>query len=343
MATATVSPNIRHLVLSSGVIYGFTFYGVLKRLHQEGWLNMRDIETIHATSAGTIVGIILSVWCIPGSQDPSGGATMDWATLDNYLVGRPWHTVFHFSVDTVFQAYQNCGMFTVRAMEEILRPVFSARDLDLDTLTMRELHELTGIEHHFFTVNLHTFQTVDLSYRTHPDWRVLDAVYASSCAPVLFTPFQSPYDQERTWYVDGAFLVHYPIEPCLTWCHAHDCPQDTVLGINIIVNFDTPSQELPGQITPPTTSPHPGMTLLEYFNLLTKNILNKICQNDAVPCDPGNPIRPWEVNIRPYTRIHDLVTVCYSKEERQRLIDLGTEHANRLMANHEPKRENGAL
>jgi len=316
---------IRHLVLSSGVIYGFTFYGLLKRLHQASWFNMYDIETIHSTSAGTIIGTILSVWCIQEGSETHGPAkgteAYDWATLDNYLVGRPWHTVFHFSLDTVLQTYQNCGMFTVKAIEDMLRPVFAARDLDLDTLTMREFYELTGIEHHFFTVNLTHFQTVDLSHHTHPEWRVLDAVYASACAPVLFAPYQSP--QDHSWYVDGAFLVNYPIEPCLTWCDAHQRPRNTVLGVNICMNFDASGQD--------TSSPHPGMTLLEYFNLLTKNILNKICHN-PVTLDPSNNVVPWEVHIHPYTRMNDFVTVCYSKDERQRLIDLGAEHAEQLMA-----------
>jgi glyceraldehyde-3-phosphate dehydrogenase/erythrose-4-phosphate dehydrogenase len=44
----TREPKIKHLVFSGGIIYGFTFYGIVRRLHEHGFLDMDHIETIHA-------------------------------------------------------------------------------------------------------------------------------------------------------------------------------------------------------------------------------------------------------------------------------------------------------
>ena len=53
ISNAAVSENhipktidIQHLVMSSGVIYGFTFFGILKKMHQTGKINLFELKSI---------------------------------------------------------------------------------------------------------------------------------------------------------------------------------------------------------------------------------------------------------------------------------------------------------
>jgi predicted acylesterase/phospholipase RssA len=310
--------NIRHLVLSGGVIYAFSFYGAIQRLHQQKWLNVYDIETIHATSAGALVGTILALWCIRDTETLA--VDIDWATLDNYFIQRPWQQVFKFSLDMLLQCYDKCGLFGTEIFEEILRPLFSARDLNISTITMHEFYQLTHIEHHFFSVSLHDATVVDISYKTHPEWRVLDAVYASSCAPFLFRPLI--YNKET--YVDGYFMANYPIEPCLQWCDERDIPRDTILGIHLLSECPKKNREEENDASGNSTI---GMNLLEYVQILLKQLMTKTNKEDY----KSQEVRPYEIDIQPTIRLFEVNRVANSQEERQHLIDIGAKHADQFM------------
>jgi len=329
-------PNIKHLVMSGGVIYGFTFFGIMKEMHQSGKINMFDIQSIHATSAGTIIGTMLALWTISPPIDASGTKIFEWDVLENYLVHRPWQHVFQFSFQSVLNCYQKCGIFQMNTMKEILDSLFNSRDLDFSTITMQEFYDITHIELHYFTVELNTFHIVDVSHKTHPNWRVLDTIYASSCAPILFSPHiyienETKVSEEIefddavnktgssdkttfTKYVDGGFLMHYPIEPCLQWCDKHGYARDSVLGIHLLT---TPEQ---------TTNVHllHKYTLLDYFYTITKHFYH--IYSELTVCESNYLLeekRPYEIQIRPILHVMDVITIAHSSDERRKLIQLG--------------------
>jgi predicted acylesterase/phospholipase RssA len=62
-----------------------------------------------------------------------------------------------------------------------------------------------------------------ISYKTHPEWKVVEAVYASSCLPIFF----SPLFKENKQYIDGGIFLNYPLEPCIELFD----PSDSILGI----------------------------------------------------------------------------------------------------------------
>ena len=332
-------PNIKHLVMSGGVIYGFTFFGIMKEMHQSGKINMFDIQSIHATSAGSIIGTMLTLWTVSPTVDASGTKIFEWDVLENYLVHRPWQHVFQFSFQSILNCYQKCGIFQINTMKEILDSLFNSRDLDISTLTMQEFYDITHIELHYFTVELDTFRTVDVSYKTHPNWRVLDAVYASSCAPILFSPHistetntlsgsEQAIGQEvmlttpttdassdvSTKYVDGGFLIHYPMEPCIQWCDEHGYARDSILGIHLL---STPEQ---------TANVHllHKYTLLDYFYTVTKHFYQiyselTVCETNYVL----EEVRPYEIQIHPTLHVMDVMTIARSSDERRKLIQYG--------------------
>ena len=309
--------GIRHLVMSSGVIYGFTFFGILKKMHQTGKINLFDLQSIHATSVGSIMGTMMALWTISPTLDASGEKIFEWDILENYMVHRPWQHVFQFSLQNMINCYQKCGIFQKDIIKDILDSLFRSKDLDIATITMQEFFDLTHIELFFFTVELQQFKIVNISHHTHPNWCVLDAIYASSCAPILFTP----HENDSIKYTDGGFLVHYPMNYCLQWCDEHEYARDTVFGIHLLSHgVVIPQQE---SVVPLRTESK-KFTLLDYFYTLTKHFYQIYSQfTEAGTSYSHQEIQPYEINVPPTLHAMDVITVVRSHEERQKLIEYG--------------------
>ena len=123
---------------------------------------------------------------------------------------RPWDEVFNVNVDNVLGSFANCGIMNPTISIHFLRPVLRALDLSED-ITMKELYDFTGIEMHFMTTDIDHFKLVDVSYKTHPHWKVVEVIYASCALPGVFQPIHI----EGTLYADGAILCNFPIMQCL--------------------------------------------------------------------------------------------------------------------------------
>ena len=67
--------TIKHIVIPGGGPNFPVLYGVLKKLSMEKFWNFNDLESIHGTSCGSIIGCFLLLNC-------------DWEDIDNYLIGR---------------------------------------------------------------------------------------------------------------------------------------------------------------------------------------------------------------------------------------------------------------
>ena len=44
----------------------------------------------------------------------------DWDTLDDYLLKRPWHHIFHMNWETVMTAFTQRGLFKYEHIKNIL-------------------------------------------------------------------------------------------------------------------------------------------------------------------------------------------------------------------------------
>ena len=73
----------------------------------------------------------------------------------------------------------------MKTIEEIFVPLFSGKDISID-ITLQDFYDITKKEIHIFTTDVMRFEVVDISYKTHPDWKLIDAVYASSSIPIIF-------------------------------------------------------------------------------------------------------------------------------------------------------------
>lgn len=218
--------KIRHLVLSGGGGTGFAYYGALRESHKDGFWNIDDIHTMHGISVGAIFISMIAML-----------KHISWEDLNDYCIKRPWETVFGFSPDKILKAYTNIGICGRETVEMIVAPVLNAVDLPLNT-TMQQFFDFTGFETHYYTTNLDKYSLVDISYKTHPEWELVDAIYSSCALPLLFRP--NRVNEEV--YVDGGFLCSYPLQHCIAQVEN----QDEIFGLNkrnIIGNPPTSKKE----------------------------------------------------------------------------------------------------
>ena len=284
ITTIKLNTNIRHIVISGGGTMGFAYYGILQESNKQNLWNIEHIQTIYGTSIGSILATIL---CL----------RYDWNTLDDYFMKRPWEKVFHYDLHTLFSCVQNNGIFTRAVTEQILKPLLLGKDI-LPTVTMEELFQKTGIELHIMVTNVNAFEHVDVSYKTHPGWSLVDAVHSSCAIPVLFKPISI----DGNLYCDGGFCVNYPIKHCIE----NGANPDDVFGIQ---NTEIDNEEIDTTI----------FSLFDYITHLLNKILKKIGMNTdckirylfAVPFD-----------IRSLT---DIKNVSEKRSAREELIKAGIE------------------
>jgi predicted acylesterase/phospholipase RssA len=189
--------NIKHLVLSGGGPSMFHYLSVIQHLNENKILDLNKIESIYGTSAGSIVGIVL---CLK----------YDWETLNDYMIMRPWHELFHIKISNIFEAYKNRGIFSKKVIEKAFKPLLDAKDLSIN-ITLKEFYEYSKIELHFFSFEINHFNTEDISYLTHPDISLIDAVMMSSALPILVTPVII----DNKCYMDGGVASNYPLKYCI--------------------------------------------------------------------------------------------------------------------------------
>jgi predicted acylesterase/phospholipase RssA len=169
-----IQRKIKHLVISGGSIWGFSAFGIIYEAISSGFLKIEDIVSIYGTSIGSLVGFAMSL-------------KIDHNILKDYLINRPWDQVCKKSICSVLEIFDSKGLINKTIFTEFFSPLLKSVDLDI-TVTMKELYEYNNIELHIYVTELNSFTLIDISYKTHPEWCVIDAVCASCSIPILFTP-----------------------------------------------------------------------------------------------------------------------------------------------------------
>lgn len=277
------STRIKHIVCSGGGVTGFAFYGAIKESYNQGLWHIDNIKTIYGTSVGSIFAVILTL-------------KYDWDTLDDYLIKRPWQNVFKFNLYSIFESLQRRGIFGRETIVDLFLPLFNGKDLSID-ITMLEFYELTQIEVHMFATDINIFQITDISYKTHPNWKVVDAVYSSCAIPIIFSPFF----KDNSCYCDGGLLTNYPLEECIN----NGAAPEEVIGLCHIYNsehIETVSSD---------------SSLLDYVMTIIKKLLGA-----RLSAKSYNIANEFCISS-PSISIYDIVNTTSDINERIRLIQQG--------------------
>lgn len=274
---------VKHIVCSGGGVTGFAFYGAIKESYNQGLWHIDNIKTIYGTSVGSIFAVILTL-------------KYDWNILDDYLIKRPWQNVFKFNLYSIFESLQRRGIFGRETIVDLFLPLFNGKDISID-ITMLELYKLTQIEIHLFTTEINIYHITDISYKTHPNWKVVDAVYSSCAIPIIFSPFF----KDNSCYCDGALLTNYPLEHCIR----NGASPEEVIGLCHIHNSE--------HIETVNTE----SSLLDYVMTIIKKLLGT-----TLSVKSYNIAKEFRISS-PSISIYDIVNTTSDINERIRLIQQG--------------------
>jgi predicted acylesterase/phospholipase RssA len=284
--------TIKHLVFTGGgghaVIKCIAAY---QTLVAENFIDLSQIETIWGTSAGTIVATLIAL-------------KYDWNMINSYIIDRPWNELFCITIDRIFELYHKKGIYDIDILEKMFKPLFDVIDLSLD-ITLEEFYEFSKIEIHFSTFEINSFQLEDISYKTHPTLRLLQAIQMSCGLPVIITPV---FIDDKI-YIDGGIKTSYSLDKCIEY----GCNTDEILGFKNKYNNETPIIKKES-------------TLLDYIlNLLFKIVQSVLSRSTA--------IIKYEIEFPPLFINFDILKECSeNKELRQQLFDEGTEIATNYLS-----------
>ena len=283
---------IKHLVISGGGPTLVQALGAIQHVEQQKFIDISNIETIYGTSAGAILGTLI---CLK----------FDWETINDYIIKRPWHEVFPINVQKIFDAYTKKGIFDVKTVEKIFKPLFSAKDLALD-INLQDFYNYSKIELHFFAFDINDFKIEDISYKTHPNISVITALQMTCSLPVLVAPVCI----DNKCYIDGGIVCNYPLNKCLELYN-----QDEILGIKNQYDKNDSNRV------------DSNSTMLDFL----MSFVFKMIQNMDTG-DKQTSIKNEIICKADFLSIDYLKTALYSMDVRKELFDSGTEFAKDFLS-----------
>ena len=293
---------IKHLVISGGGPNILQLYGGLKYSHIKHVWCIDDIESIYATSAGSIVGLLLLL-------------KIPFDDIDNYLINRPWDTIFNISGHSLLQLLKQTGIFNINSITEFLDPLLKSKQCN-STLTLKQLYDITKVNFVVFTSCLNDFEYVSISHSTHPDMRVVEAIYSSISIPCLFEPLS----YENKYYFDGGLFSNYPldkrIESLKVESENNVIDTDEIMGV---CGNKSNSDEIVD------TTIKPMSNIFEYFFEFIKKIINKFDNSYKI-----NIKYELKLNFAPFT-ISVWNELINSKDIREQNIQLPIEKIDTLL------------
>jgi len=275
---------IKHIVISGGAESGFMAFGILYQALEAGFINMDDIQSMYMCSAGSILGCILAL-------------KIDHKIIHDYIIKRPWEVVCKQNKYSILDIYDSKGLIHIGFFENMFLPLLKSVDLSLD-VTMDELYEYNHIDIHIFTTEINTFRIIDISHTTHPKWRLIDAIYASSSIPIIF----SPIIKDNDCYMDGGIVLNYPIAECY---NKVENPSE-IFGISLGNNDATFGKNI---ITSQSN----------IFDLVTI-VISKIIKHNKLFLNTKIESIPYQIHCITNTTMDSFMNALYNQSYRRTLI-----------------------
>jgi predicted acylesterase/phospholipase RssA len=202
-------------------------------------------------------------------------------------------------------------MFERKIFDEVFRSLFLAVNVSLD-ITMKDFYSINGIELHCFSTEINgpKIEVIDFSHLTHPDWKLLDVLYCSSCLPILFSPYLKVLENEKVnCYIDGGIIYNYPLVPALKRIGVENC--DEIFGIR---KTSSPPSSLSTEKSVQSSS-----SLFDYLLYFIEKTLKMIGEKSNTSIKNQIDIYAESSNIQ------NIYLTTTSLDERVRLIQYGEE------------------
>ena len=209
--------------------------GVIQVLEKNNFWKRENITSIFSTSSGSWLAIII---CLQ----------IEWDIINDYILNRPWDNAINITPNQILNIYTTKGLFDIEIIKIFFKPLFLSKNISLD-INLKDFYFLTKIDIFFYTLELNNFKLIELSHKTHPNLKVFEALYMTSCIPFLFKPYiisnnndEKNNDEKNNdekinnnikCYLDGGLKSNYPLKYCLQY----NKNKNNILSIkNIFIN-----------------------------------------------------------------------------------------------------------
>lgn len=206
--------NIKHLVLTGGGPMGLSQYSALTNITKKKIIDKDKIESICATSVGTICGVSYLF------------KNIDEDKLIKYIIERDWSEDYKLKSDNILGVFWKLGLLDCELVtRNFMEPIFKSEKISCD-INLKEFYEYTNVEFKFLTTNVNNnFNRTILSYKNNPDLSLIKAISMSCCVPLLFYPIKV---NDNECYLDGGIIENYPLN---TFLDDFNGNEDEILGI----------------------------------------------------------------------------------------------------------------
>ena len=165
---------------------------------------------------------------------------------------------------------------------------------------MQEFYELTGVEFHCILTEVNSHTQIDVSYKTHPEWRLMDAIYASCALPIAFAPLL----KDDKCYADGSIVTNCAIKESIE----NGANPDEILAVYSIENKEN------------GTLINEESSMFDYVGKVMKNIIYLRTSHVYPDVKYAYKVPTISTNI---SSIHEL---SKDKDKRIELLNLGKQY-----------------
>ena len=291
------------MVISGGGPNSIKALGALQKLDEDDFWHIDNIEKIYGTSAGALVSVLIAM-------------KFELSVIADYIIKRPWHTTYQFSVNQVFESFSKKGLYDVEVFETFFKPFFVSRDLIISEMTLSKLYEYTKIELHFYSLEINSFIVEDISYITHPDLLLLTAIHMTCALPMIITPVCI----EDKCFVDGGVVCNYPLNYCL---NIPECNVNEILGFRNEYITDITNNVVNAE-----------SNVMDYM----VNFINKLIHNVDTECKQISI--PNEIKYKTeHISISYIKSALSSSDVRRGMLDDGRLSAELFLKNYKCRQE----
>ena len=208
--------EIEHIVMAAGSYKGLVYIGILEKLIKKNKINLNKIKSIHGCSVGSVIGLLMNL-------------NIEIDIIKEYIINYPVYSLFKFKASQIMELYNKMGIYDIDIFYNVLSGIFKFIGIK-KSITLKQLYNLSRKDFFIYSFNINTRKLVQFSHKTHPNMKVVEAIYMSSTIPIVFRPIKYRGD----YYLDGTMGDDFPIDYCLK------CVDDPkkILGIVCVSKID---------------------------------------------------------------------------------------------------------
>ena len=164
----------KHIVLPGGAVRGLDDYGAISYYIKNNIVSLDNIESIHGTSIGAVMGALL---CLKHNCKE----------YDDYIINCMYDKIFYIDPENVVNILQSNGLFQNDCFANYIKPFLEANDMSV-SITLKEFYAITNISLYIYVMDVKTVSKTSLSHYSHPDLQLVEAIKGSACLPGIFSP-----------------------------------------------------------------------------------------------------------------------------------------------------------